>query len=277
MGNEVVLYRTKSGRACLADAYCPHLGAHLAGGGIVGEEIRCPFHGLTFDPAGSCVSSPYGTPPRKARLRMFEVHERDGVICAYHGDGKPDWLPGADAPLGPWPKATTRTWRFRGHAQEVTENSVDLAHLSVLHRFQDVQVLEDVKTVGPHLTAAYSIRRRIPLLSKGLHSEFFIRVDGLGYSEVEIRLPALGFQIRQWVLPTPVDADTIDLRLAVSLRGPVRSIAQRATALGVAKEINRDIMIWQLKHYLPRPALSKQDGPIGRYRAWTRQFYPTTA
>ena len=273
MGEELVLYRTKSGQACLADAFCPHLGAHLGDGKVVGDEFRCPFHGLTFNVGGQCAASPYGKPPQAARLHMFEVIEENGLILAGHGDLT--WKP--RFPLGSWPEVTTRRWRFRGHPQEVTENSVDLAHLSVLHRFADLRVLNEVETVGPALTAAYSIRRRIPLMRNGVYAEFRIRAEGLGYSEVEITLPELGIEVRQWILPTPVRDEVIDLRLALTLRGPLRSIAQRAVVLSVAHEINRDIAIWQRKHYLPRPALSKDDGPIGKYRAWTRQFYQTGA
>ena len=32
-GHDVVLYRGESGRAVMLDAYCPHMGAHLAVGG----------------------------------------------------------------------------------------------------------------------------------------------------------------------------------------------------------------------------------------------------
>ena len=36
----------------MLDAYCPHLGAHLAEGGRVqGESVRCPFHAWEFDGA----------------------------------------------------------------------------------------------------------------------------------------------------------------------------------------------------------------------------------
>ena len=43
--------------------------------------------------------------------------------------------------------------------------------------------------------------------------------------------------------------------------------------LEIAHELNRDILIWKQKRYLARPALSKHDGPIGRFRVWSRQFY----
>ena len=42
-GEELVLFRTESGRVHVMDAYCQHLGANLGVGGTVeGENIVCP-------------------------------------------------------------------------------------------------------------------------------------------------------------------------------------------------------------------------------------------
>jgi phenylpropionate dioxygenase-like ring-hydroxylating dioxygenase large terminal subunit len=50
IGEELVLFRTASGKVHAMDAYCPHLGGHFGHGGTVeGETIRCPFHGFCFD------------------------------------------------------------------------------------------------------------------------------------------------------------------------------------------------------------------------------------
>ena len=50
-GRELVLFRTESGQACVLDAHCRHLGAHLAlGGSVRGEAIRCPFCQLPTPP-----------------------------------------------------------------------------------------------------------------------------------------------------------------------------------------------------------------------------------
>lgn len=293
MGTEAVLYRTASGRVCLAEAYCPHLGANIGLAGTVrGELIYCPLHGLGFGADGRCVSSPDGRPPRTARLGRFETCEVDGVILAYYDpDGLPaPWRIQSRAPGGRWPAPTTRTWRFRGHPQEVSENSVDLAHLSELHRFRQVRLVEPVTTDGPRLRARYAIRRRI-LFTAGVDSEFSVRVEGLGYSVVELSIPSLGWEVYQLVLPTSVDESDVDLRLSVSLRRaegargwrrllgarPVTALAQRAIANIVAAEINRDIPIWEHKRYLDRPALGPAEGPIGRHRRWTRQFYAPPA
>src|SRR5262245_40387499 len=49
MSEELVLYRTASGKARAVAPYCPHLGAHLGHCGTVeGETLRCDFHGFCF-------------------------------------------------------------------------------------------------------------------------------------------------------------------------------------------------------------------------------------
>src|SRR5262245_38908340 len=49
-GEDLVIFRGRSGEAHVLDPYCPHLGAHLGEGGrVMGEALRCPFHGWTFD------------------------------------------------------------------------------------------------------------------------------------------------------------------------------------------------------------------------------------
>ena len=72
---ELVLYRTRSGVPVLQDTYCPHLGANLAvGGRVVGESIRCPFHGWRFSAQGKCEEIPYCEEiPERARLRTWHT------------------------------------------------------------------------------------------------------------------------------------------------------------------------------------------------------------
>lgn len=58
IGENFAIFRSSNGNINILDAYCPHLGANMAIGGIVrGNNLQCPFHGWTFDGTnGQCVN-----------------------------------------------------------------------------------------------------------------------------------------------------------------------------------------------------------------------------
>jgi phenylpropionate dioxygenase-like ring-hydroxylating dioxygenase large terminal subunit len=61
MGEQVVVFRSNTGKAYAVEAYCPHLGAHLGyGGSVQGDLLQCPFHGFQFNGMGECVRTGYG-------------------------------------------------------------------------------------------------------------------------------------------------------------------------------------------------------------------------
>lgn len=298
MGQEVVVFRARSGQACAADAYCPHLGAHFGHGGRVdGEVLRCPFHGFCFDTKGLCVSTGYGTkPPPTARLRLWPLREVNGLLLIYHdaAGAPPAWeVPALD--LEGWTPPAYRSFILNDHPQETTENSVDVGHFAFVHGYRDVRELREAETSGPFLSTAYAARRPMPLIGQlvpalDLDVQFETEIYGLGYSLVHLTLPRLGIQGRLWVLPTSLDEQRLTLRLAVSLKIvalkrtspwrhliPIRALSgvvARAILMGFAHDAQQDFDIWQHKRYIHPPALAKGDGPIGKYRSWARQFYP---
>lgn len=297
LGREVVVYRTAAGVACVADAYCPHMGAHFAKGGSVdGEKLRCPFHDFRFDTKGHCVSTPYGhAPPAAAKLRQWPVHDRNGFVLAWFDEaGRAPWFEVPDIPTdASWHPLKVSSWTFPGHPQETTENSVDIGHFAVVHKYTDVEVLKDLVTDGPYLNARYAMRRGNDLFGiegPSFRAEFEIHVHGLGWSFVDVSIAELGMRSRHYVLPTPIDGDRIELRIAYAIQdlpepGRVspafrllpRKLATRlvgaAAWRGYQGDVAQDLDIWTNKAYLHPPALAKGDGPVGRYRAWARQFY----
>ena len=297
MGQDVVLFRTAGGQPCLMDAYCPHLGAHFAAGGAVeGETIRCPFHGFRFDCQGTCVATGYGTkPPPSARARTWPVREVNGLILTYHDSrgATPAWEVPALDQRG-WTAPLTRTFHLRTHPQETTENGVDLGHLAWVHGYQQVEVLSPFATDGPRLSVRYAMSRSAAALGRVgelLRAEFTITVHGLGYSLVEVEVPRYGLYTRHLVCATPTDAGRITLRVAMFLhaatqparfnpalrflpRPLVNALIARLTFNGFVHDLQQDFPMWERKHYIKPPLLAAGDGPIGKYRTWTRQFYP---
>src|SRR5487761_1892144 len=55
MGEDLVLYRDRSGGYGLVARKCSHRGADLAYGMVEDTGIRCSYHGWKFDQAGACV------------------------------------------------------------------------------------------------------------------------------------------------------------------------------------------------------------------------------
>lgn len=286
-GRELVVYRTANGVLRMIDAYCPHMGAHLGRlGRVCGERLRCGFHGFYYDTDGQCVATEYvgATPPPKARLGQWETRERNGLVLTwYDAQGRrPEWEVPALDETG-WSAARWKLYRIASTPQEITENSVDLGHFSRLHGFVDGRVVRPIRTEGPILTSTYAATRSVPLPSLRLGTvevEYDVNVWGLGYSQVDLRIPAFKLEGRIWVLPVPVDEEHIELRIGYaanrSLGRLMRSVTRLILHVLVCREVDQDLDVWNYKTFIESPPLAKGDGPISIYRRWVRQFYPPT-
>jgi nitrite reductase/ring-hydroxylating ferredoxin subunit len=297
MGQEIVLYRTGSGQICVIDPFCAHLGAHFGyGGKVEGELLRCPFHGFKYAADGACVATGYETPPPpKARLSHWCVQENAGLILVYYHEQRkpPDWeVPPVDT-TG-WTKLVHNEFILFDHPQETTENSVDIGHFAFIHGYTNVTQLGDLVTKGPFLSTAYSVRRSLPFVGSMLPNvdfgfKFETIIYGLGYSMVNVEIPEFHLEARLWVLPTPIDEKRLTLRMAVMSKntkpgnvhpllsvmpsGLFNNLVARFILDGFLRDAGQDFPIWQNKKYINPPALAKGDGPIGKYRAWAKQFY----
>ena len=89
MGEELVLFRDKSGRLGLVEAHCPHRGTSFEYGKIEERGIRCCYHSWLIDVDGKILETP-GEPEEstlKDRLYhgAYPVMEFRGLIFAYMG------------------------------------------------------------------------------------------------------------------------------------------------------------------------------------------------
>ncbi len=85
LGRELVVYRGADGQVVAMDAYCPHMGAHLAEGRVDGNALQCFFHGWKFDGSGSCVEVPRLDKPPRASVQTWPAREHYGMIWIWTG------------------------------------------------------------------------------------------------------------------------------------------------------------------------------------------------
>jgi len=139
LGEELVVFRDRSGTVGLLELYCPHRGASLEYGLINATGIRCCYHGWLFGADGTILETP-GEPAHstlKDRLYhgAYPTHEYGGIVFAYMGppDLQPSFpvydsflRPGYRLVPGPkysWPCNWLQTM----------ENAMDPAHTAFLH------------------------------------------------------------------------------------------------------------------------------------------------
>jgi vanillate O-demethylase monooxygenase subunit len=138
LGEAVVLYRDSAGRAvALADS-CPHRRLPLSLGCVVGDELRCGYHGMRFAASGTCTDIPgQAVIPPAAWVRAFPLVERWNLIWIWMGDpARADpatiiKVPHFDEPG--WAVNRGPAMEVACHYQLMTDNLLDPAHVSFVH------------------------------------------------------------------------------------------------------------------------------------------------
>ncbi|MBC6440180.1 MAG: aromatic ring-hydroxylating dioxygenase subunit alpha [Rhodospirillales bacterium] len=99
LGEQLVLFRDKSGRIGLVHKNCPHRRASMEFGVCETRGIRCCYHGWLFDVDGTILEAPGQPDDVEERLRAatrlgaYPVREYKGLIFAYLGppEGEPEF------------------------------------------------------------------------------------------------------------------------------------------------------------------------------------------
>jgi 5,5'-dehydrodivanillate O-demethylase oxygenase subunit len=136
LGEDLVLFKDRSGELGLIEEHCPHRRASLAHGIPERQGIRCSYHGWVFDRNGVCIEQPNGDPSSivgKAVSRSYPIQELAGILFAYMGPLPAPLLPRFDAFV------EQPAIRMLGRAVvptnwlQIMENSLDPVHTEWLH------------------------------------------------------------------------------------------------------------------------------------------------
>ena len=294
-GTDMVLYRGKSGKAHLVEAYCPHMGAHLArnttsyivldGEHVQGDSIRCPFHGWRFDEHGQCDHIPYSDfVPKAACLKTYPVKEFAGIIWTWYDPeglepdyplpdfgghyGQPGWLKWDMIHLGD----------LDIHGCEIVDNMADYGHMAPVHGSTECIYFAN-EFIGHVVHQYFGTRHRSATANPGID---MLVLDtwrtGPGILESDMLGVFNGFWL---IASTPIDdgLERIWSGMMVKVNdGAVPAseedvAAARAFAQNGIHGLGQDVEIWMNKRECINPMALPADGPYGRLRTWYRQFY----
>ena len=133
----VVIYRGASGRIVALDDRCCHRAAPLSMGRIEGDDIRCMYHGMKFEPGGKCIQIPgQDMIPPKLGVRSYPIVERYNLVWIWMGD-----IEKADPNLIlDYPPLADAKWRglpgymhYKANWLLIVDNLSDFAHLAFVH------------------------------------------------------------------------------------------------------------------------------------------------
>jgi vanillate O-demethylase monooxygenase subunit len=147
----VCFYRAEDGRPIVLDDRCAHRRFPLSRSHLMGDSIRCGYHGFTYGADGRCLAIP-GADPGSISVRSYPAVERGPWVWIWTGRD-PD---AADEASIPWPgdlleggDMVTGYTLNPGNYGLVHENLLDLTHLQYLHGIGESEFTETALTLLP--------------------------------------------------------------------------------------------------------------------------------
>jgi phenylpropionate dioxygenase-like ring-hydroxylating dioxygenase large terminal subunit len=167
----VLLFRKDDGTPVALEDRCCHRQAPLSMGRLIGNVVKCPYHGLEFDPSGKCVKVPsQDMVPAGAKVRSYPVVEKNHWLWIWMGEP----AKANPALIEDFHWMDDPAWRYGGNYLHVesnylllVENLLDTTHLPFLHpatlgtdSFARSEF--EVKREGDRITVARYLMNELP-------------------------------------------------------------------------------------------------------------------
>jgi 5,5'-dehydrodivanillate O-demethylase oxygenase subunit len=137
LGEDLVLYRNRTGSFGLIGEACPHRRASLAYGIPTAEGIRCPYHGWQFNEAGRCIEQPNEPEGSNFKEKVwtagYPVQALSGLLFAYLGPQPAPLIPRYDGLIAEGAIRMVGTATIDCNWLQIMENSADPVHTEWLH------------------------------------------------------------------------------------------------------------------------------------------------
>ena len=216
--DSIALYRGEDGELSALQNLCPHRQLKLTHGAVDKCNLRCAYHGWSFNRAGNLEDyshDNFGKPLIKRQLRTYPVQVRYGLIWLFPGDPElaaEHKIPEIPELSGdnPWANfVSDLTWRT--HHSMVMDNICDFSH-AFLHRkykpFTDAKLTHheadddkvyltyDAYMAGGRISGIFIDRNRVNTRAIELCYEYPYQWTNTGDS------------IKNWSFMLPIDAQT---------------------------------------------------------------------
>lgn len=137
LGESVLFYRTEAGEAVALRDRCSHRFAPLSIGRREGDNVRCMYHGLVFNPQGECVEEPgrKGCSPN-TDVRRYPTVSRYRQVWIWMGDAQaadPDLIPDCHYQDDPEWASEPAYFHYKADYRLILDNLLDFSHLTFVH------------------------------------------------------------------------------------------------------------------------------------------------
>jgi 3-ketosteroid 9alpha-monooxygenase subunit A len=294
-GTKLVVFAGEDGKITILDGYCPHMGASLGMGEIIGNNVSCPFHGWQWGQDGHCAKIPFSSriPPR-AKIKSWPVMEASGQLFVYNdpeGNAPPPEV--AIPSIEPFDRGECTPWNWEElliptNCRELIDNVADNTHFYYVHGWLPRSFKNIYEGHIASQIAVYETRKDRALGEAGAASNedaFMMESDGTYYGPAYmINSQAAmykGQRIDCWLINAhyPIDTDSFMLQCGVTARkvpglpDDVATAIANEYAVAFRNAFFQDVHIWQHKTRIDNPILTQHDGPIYQLRNWYEQFY----
>jgi vanillate O-demethylase monooxygenase subunit len=161
----LLLYRTSGGEVVVLEDRCCHRQAPLSRGRREGDDIRCMYHGLKFEPSGRCIEIPgQEAIPERARVRRFPAIDRHSWVWVWMGDAQladPALIPAAVGLDDPGWSLRAGRIDYQANHMLIHDNLCDFSHIAYVHE----------KTFGGGDDRIAKTRPKISTLPRGIRVE----------------------------------------------------------------------------------------------------------
>jgi nitrite reductase/ring-hydroxylating ferredoxin subunit len=241
LGEDLVVFRDKSGTLGLLQKHCIHRGASLEFGIPAERGIICCYHGWHFDVDGSVLATP--AEPATSLIRQncsqgaYPVREEAGLLFAYLGpiDEMPEFpiydtfVHPSENKLAPFLIEAPCNWL------QIVENAADPIHNAYLHAIVAGEQFSSAFKASPELDFPETPIGFLSMATRYVDGRLFVRASDMimpnigqfpnGSNDLGIDSASLRPYITRWVVPID-DTHSIYIGVAHLNEYNARSMSQ---------------------------------------------------